>query len=282
MPTYIEERPWGRFEVLIDDELLKVKRITVNPGARLSYQRHQRRSEHWFVVEGAAVVTLEGEEIAVPQGLAIDIPAKSAHRVTNREESPLVFVEIQTGDYFWRGRYRTARRRLRTDRRVVPARGKQAGKKINKAPAPFFVESKPDLSDNLAVYCVGTSNHQLIWQILRSSTVHIETREKGGAIVLNLFGSIRTNEDYAQFKAAIDGAISNGQAKLVLNFKDVNFINSSGLGRLVLAAKRAESNQGSIKISNLSDDLRELFTFTRLDAKIPVFDSEEEAVQSFG
>ena len=56
-----DERPWGHYTVLDDaagDH--KVKRITVHPGKRLSYQRHSQRSEHWFVVSGTAVVTLDG------------------------------------------------------------------------------------------------------------------------------------------------------------------------------------------------------------------------------
>jgi mannose-6-phosphate isomerase len=68
-----DERPWGSFTVL-DDELFdhKVKRIVVAPGKRLSYQRHSKRAEHWFVVSGVATVTLDGAEYEVPEGQAID------------------------------------------------------------------------------------------------------------------------------------------------------------------------------------------------------------------
>ena len=55
-----EERPWGKFEVLLDAEDCKVKRITVKEGQRLSYQSHEHRSETWTVVKGRAVVTLDG------------------------------------------------------------------------------------------------------------------------------------------------------------------------------------------------------------------------------
>src|SRR5689334_6669314 len=54
-----ERRPWGAYVVLDDGPLAKVKRITVEPGQRLSYQRHHRRAEHWFVVSGTALVTLD-------------------------------------------------------------------------------------------------------------------------------------------------------------------------------------------------------------------------------
>ncbi len=96
-----DQRPWGSFTVLDESEEFKVKRIEVLPGKRLSYQRHSRRSEHWFVVVGIAKVTLNGKEFLVEKGEAIDIPVETAHRVENPDDSrPLVFIETQTGDYF--------------------------------------------------------------------------------------------------------------------------------------------------------------------------------------
>jgi mannose-6-phosphate isomerase len=95
-----EVRPRGAFVVLDDGPLGKVKRITVEPGKRLSYQLHHRRAEHWFVVAGRALVTLDDVEHEVLPGQAIDIPLGSAHRVENRGDVPLVFVEVQQGDYF--------------------------------------------------------------------------------------------------------------------------------------------------------------------------------------
>lgn len=99
-PMY-DERPWGSFTVLDDSDYFKVKRIEVLPGKRLSYQRHSRRAEHWFVVRGTAKVTLNGAEILVGAGKAVDIPVETAHRVENPDASEtLVFIETQTGDYF--------------------------------------------------------------------------------------------------------------------------------------------------------------------------------------
>ena len=95
-----EVRPWGAFLILDDGPLGKVKRITVEPGQRLSYQVHHRRKEHWFVVGGTALVTLDGVDHEVGPGEAIDIPLGTAHRVTNPGAGPLVFVEVQQGDYF--------------------------------------------------------------------------------------------------------------------------------------------------------------------------------------
>jgi mannose-6-phosphate isomerase-like protein (cupin superfamily) len=96
-----DKRPWGNFTVLDEGANYKVKRIEVLPGKRLSYQRHSRRAEHWFVVSGTAKVTLNDEELVVSAGQAIDIPTQTAHRVENPHAAELlVFIETQTGDYF--------------------------------------------------------------------------------------------------------------------------------------------------------------------------------------
>lgn len=96
-----ENRPWGSFTILDERENYKVKRIEVLPGKRLSYQRHQKRAEHWFVVQGTAKVTLNGAQILVKTGEAIDIATGMAHRVENPHTSDqLIFIETQTGSYF--------------------------------------------------------------------------------------------------------------------------------------------------------------------------------------
>lgn len=97
-PKY-DERPWGTFTVLDEGAGYKVKRIEVYPGKRLSYQKHARRAEHWFVVEGIAKITLDGREIIKRPGEAIDIAVGTAHRVENPGEELLIFIEVQRGDY---------------------------------------------------------------------------------------------------------------------------------------------------------------------------------------
>ncbi len=94
------ERPWGRYEVLGEAPRYKVKSITVDLGQRLSYQRHAHRAEHWFVVMGSGVVTLEGADRAVGPGEAVDVPVRGLHRIANTGSGPLVFVEVQHGDSF--------------------------------------------------------------------------------------------------------------------------------------------------------------------------------------
>jgi mannose-6-phosphate isomerase len=94
-----DRRPWGTYTVLEEAPNFKVKRIEVLPGKRLSYQKHSQRAEHWFVVAGTARVTLDGSEIIVRTGEAIDIPIGSAHRVENPGDDDLIFIEVQRGTY---------------------------------------------------------------------------------------------------------------------------------------------------------------------------------------
>ena len=93
-------RPWGRYEVLQDEPTHKVKCIYVKPNSRLSYQRHQKRAEHWFIVSGVATVTLDGQEFEKNAGETVDIEIGQLHRVANQGTQELVFIEVQTGTYF--------------------------------------------------------------------------------------------------------------------------------------------------------------------------------------
>lgn len=95
-----DERPWGNYTILDEGESFKVKRIEVLPNKRLSYQLHHRRSEHWYVIQGTAKVTLDGEDHFRSAGESIDIPVGTAHRVENPGLEKMVFIEVQTGDYF--------------------------------------------------------------------------------------------------------------------------------------------------------------------------------------
>ena len=95
-----DERPWGSYTVLDDAPDHKVKRIVVSPGKRLSYQRHQHRAEHWFVVRGSGVVTLGSVDHPVGAGDAIDVGMREPHRMSNTGSEELVFVEVQHGESF--------------------------------------------------------------------------------------------------------------------------------------------------------------------------------------
>ena len=92
-------KPWGAYQVLDAGQGFQVKRIEVQPGGRLSYQKHSRRAEHWFVVAGDALVLLDDVQHELSRGQAINIPVEAAHRVAAATEETLVLIEIQTGDY---------------------------------------------------------------------------------------------------------------------------------------------------------------------------------------
>lgn len=94
-----QERPWGRWDTLHQEPGVKVKRILVRPGQRLSYQTHARRAERWTVVHGSALVTLDGKDQTVPTGGVITVPVGTAHRLSNPGRQDLVIIEVQLGDY---------------------------------------------------------------------------------------------------------------------------------------------------------------------------------------
>jgi mannose-6-phosphate isomerase len=94
------ERPWGGYEILRENDSYKVKTIYVNPGKRLSYQRHEKRAEHWFVISGQARITLNGNVFEMSAGDSIDIGIGDLHRIENIGSDEVIFVEVQTGTYF--------------------------------------------------------------------------------------------------------------------------------------------------------------------------------------
>lgn len=94
-----DERPWGSYEVLEERPGFKVKRLEVKPGARLSLQRHSRRSEHWVVVEGIADVVCGDRELQLEKGQHIHIPTETNHRLGNSATDKLTLIEVQLGDY---------------------------------------------------------------------------------------------------------------------------------------------------------------------------------------
>lgn len=92
-------RPWGHYEGVDVGQNFQVKRITVNPGASLSLQRHQHRAEHWVVVQGTAHVTRDDELIELHENESTYIPIGCKHRLENRHDTPLEIIEIQSGEY---------------------------------------------------------------------------------------------------------------------------------------------------------------------------------------
>jgi mannose-1-phosphate guanylyltransferase/mannose-6-phosphate isomerase len=94
-----DHRPWGWFESLALSERFQVKRICVKPGASLSLQSHNHRSEHWIVVEGTAEVTIDGEVKLVSEGQSVYVPLGAVHRMQNPGKLPMVLIEVQIGGY---------------------------------------------------------------------------------------------------------------------------------------------------------------------------------------
>jgi mannose-1-phosphate guanylyltransferase/mannose-6-phosphate isomerase len=93
-------RPWGSFTVLEDGDDCKVKRLTVKPGGVLSLQKHQRRSEHWTVVQGTAKVRVGDEEFLLARNESAYIPMRTLHRLENPTDVDIHLIEVQCGDYF--------------------------------------------------------------------------------------------------------------------------------------------------------------------------------------
>ncbi len=95
-----ENRPWGRFEILKNEDHYKSKIIRVDAGQKISYQSHAKRSEHWILVKGEAIVVLNDKEIPVKMGEHIFIPQGAKHRIINSTATAVEFIEVQVGSYF--------------------------------------------------------------------------------------------------------------------------------------------------------------------------------------
>ena len=92
-------RPWGWFESLVNMPGYQVKRLVVYPGAALSLQSHQHRSEHWVVVSGTASVVRDGELLTLATNESVYIHVGQKHRLANETDEPLIVIEVQTGSY---------------------------------------------------------------------------------------------------------------------------------------------------------------------------------------
>ena len=94
-------KPWGNYEVLLSNENYKVKRLTIKPKQKLSYQYHDKRSEVWTVVKGEATIILDDEKVFRKYGETIRIPKGAKHRIINEDKiRSLQIIEVQHGTYF--------------------------------------------------------------------------------------------------------------------------------------------------------------------------------------
>lgn len=92
-------RPWGSYQSLDSGDRHQVKRIVVKAGGRLSLQKHHHRSEHWIVVRGTALVTVDSTQKMVHENESVYIPIGAVHRMENPGKIPLELIEVQTGSY---------------------------------------------------------------------------------------------------------------------------------------------------------------------------------------
>lgn len=93
------DRPWGYYVILDHGDGFQVKRIVIRSGHRFSYQRHKYRSEHWTIVSGIGLTTLDDHEEQRNSGDVISIPSGMRHRIKSIGEDDLVFIEVQSGSY---------------------------------------------------------------------------------------------------------------------------------------------------------------------------------------
>ena len=93
-------RPWGNYSSISEGKNWQVKKIIVKEGESLSLQLHNHRSEHWVVVSGKALIEIEGKKKFLSKNESAYIPSGSKHRLSNPGNSPLILIEVQSGDYF--------------------------------------------------------------------------------------------------------------------------------------------------------------------------------------
>lgn len=100
LQSSIVYRPWGRYEILVSSENHQIKKVIVEPGRRISLQKHFKRAEHWVVVSGVATVTCGNKVTKITKNESTYIPVEELHRLENNEQELLELIEVQTGDYF--------------------------------------------------------------------------------------------------------------------------------------------------------------------------------------
>jgi len=96
----VQTRPWGHYKVLHESSRCKVKEILVSGRKRLSLQSHTRRKEAWTITSGTGRIEIDEKKIIVSPGDSVVIDAEQKHRIENVADGDLVFIEVQTGEYF--------------------------------------------------------------------------------------------------------------------------------------------------------------------------------------
>ena len=92
-------RPWGKYKALLKGNGFQVKRIEIKPGRRFSLQKHLKRSEKWTILLGTGVAIVGNKKINLKPGVFIEVAKGQIHRMHNTGKKPLVFIEVQFGNY---------------------------------------------------------------------------------------------------------------------------------------------------------------------------------------
>ncbi|MBK9167183.1 MAG: STAS domain-containing protein [Bryobacterales bacterium] len=111
--------------------------------------------------------------------------------------------------------------------------------------------------------------------------LEIKRREHEGIVILDLTGEIRAGDEAGQFRDAVQGAASSDGARVILNMAGIDYIDSTGLGAIVMSASRVNKTGGAVKLLNLSRRTIELLVMTKLATIFEIFNDEQEAVNSF-
>ncbi len=90
-------RPWGKYEIILQEKTTKIKKITVKPKSELSYQSHKYRNEHWIVLKGTATIKKNGSSFKTKKNESTYIAKGDKHKLINNENSNLEIIEVQTG-----------------------------------------------------------------------------------------------------------------------------------------------------------------------------------------
>ncbi|MDD3147671.1 MAG: STAS domain-containing protein [Candidatus Riflebacteria bacterium] len=112
--------------------------------------------------------------------------------------------------------------------------------------------------------------------------IKIDIRQKSNSITLVVLRGEIGTDTVNQFKEKMDAIVNEGRKRLIMDFQDVSYLNSMGLGVVAATLKKVKKDKGDLKLINLSPAVQELFELTRLTKVFEICESEESAIKSFG
>src|SRR5579875_3415716 len=112
--------------------------------------------------------------------------------------------------------------------------------------------------------------------------LNIKTRREGNVTILDLSGKITLGENTGILRDELRNLMAQGSKNIVLNMKDVTYVDSAGLGELVGAYTTATNQGGAVKLLHLQGKMKDLMQITKLHTIFPTYDDEQQAIESFG